>query len=294
MDRLHQYFGGHLMPEYLLISELDPVVLNRSYSLAEESPLTAGTISYFVVLDGQLDVTIDKKVIKCGKNDNNFIQVSPFNLIYKAKAGNDFKGYFLSMTKKFMDENMKGKRLFPPEVMQDFQLNPAITFPLSVIGQLAEILKELNVKITDSAHIFRDEMVCFKALEFIFDFASVLIKDKQQFPETIFSRPDILFKDFLRLVINNCRNHREVSYYAEQLCITPQYLNKIVQGKLGKPSSNLIADFLITEAVLLLQQPDLNIREISEMLNFSDQSAFGKFFKKNTGKSPVDYKRSLS
>lgn len=294
MDRLHKYFGGHVLSEYLLISELDPAILNESYLSAKGSPMTAGTISYFIVLDGQLEVTIDKKVVVCGKETNNFIQVSPFNLLYKAKTCNDFRGYLLSITKKFMDENLKGKRLFPPEIMQDFQLNPAITFPLPIIHQLAGILKELKYKITDSAHLFRDEMVCFKTLEFIFEFAAVLIKDKQHSPEVVFSRPDLIFKNFLRLVIKNCRNHREVSYYAEQLCITPQYLNKIVQGKVGKSASGLIADFLITEAVVLLQQPDLNIREISETLNFSDQSAFGKFFKKNTGKSPIDYKKSLN
>jgi len=44
------------------------------------------------------------------------------------------------------------------------------------------------------------------------------------------------------------------------------------------------------EAKLLLETPRLTISQIAENLNFSDQSFFGKFFKKQVGLSPSSYR----
>jgi AraC-like DNA-binding protein len=43
----------------------------------------------------------------------------------------------------------------------------------------------------------------------------------------------------------------------------------------------------------LLREPELSIQEIAEKLSFSDQSSFGKFFKKHTGISPLKYRQTL-
>jgi AraC-like DNA-binding protein len=44
---------------------------------------------------------------------------------------------------------------------------------------------------------------------------------------------------------------------------------------------------------MLLQHPDYSVQQVSLMLNFPDQSAFGKFFKKETGLSPTAYRKGM-
>ena len=58
-----------------------------------------------------------------------------------------------------------------------------------------------------------------------------------------------------------------------------------------KSAAKWIINAVITEAKILLREPDKTINQIAIELNFPDQSTFGKFFKRNTGLSPLEYKK---
>ena len=48
-----------------------------------------------------------------------------------------------------------------------------------------------------------------------------------------------------------------------------------------------------TEAKPLLKHSDMMICEISERLNFPEPTAFNRYFKKQTGVTPLAYRNSL-
>ena len=58
----------------------------------------------------------------------------------------------------------------------------------------------------------------------------------------------------------------------------------------GKTATQWISDALIRESEILLRNPEFTIQQISDQLNFSDQSAFGKFFKKHKKMSPLSFR----
>ncbi|MGE8425471.1 MAG: helix-turn-helix domain-containing protein, partial [Sphingobacterium siyangense] len=60
----------------------------------------------------------------------------------------------------------------------------------------------------------------------------------------------------------------------------------------GKSAIELIQNVLVEEAKSLLCQ-GLSIGEIAMKLHFSDQSFFGKFFKRNVGISPKEFRQNL-
>jgi AraC family transcriptional regulator, transcriptional activator of pobA len=60
----------------------------------------------------------------------------------------------------------------------------------------------------------------------------------------------------------------------------------------GKTAGEIINDFVLLEAKMLLDNPSLSIAEIADELQFSDQSFFGKYFKRLTGMSPKEYRQS--
>jgi AraC family transcriptional activator of pobA len=95
---------------------------------------------------------------------------------------------------------------------------------------------------------------------------------------------EILAKEFLR--------ERSVGYYADSLNVTRKYLSEVIKKNSGKTASDWIDDFIVLEAKVLLQNKTLTINQISEMLNFSSQSVFGKFFKNSAGFSPLEYRKN--
>ena len=65
----------------------------------------------------------------------------------------------------------------------------------------------------------------------------------------------------------------------------------MVKGLTGKSAGAWIDDYVILEAKALLKSTTLTILQVSEALNFANQSFFGKYFKQHTGVSPTQYRR---
>lgn len=101
---------------------------------------------------------------------------------------------------------------------------------------------------------------------------------------------DILWK-FLTLLKQYHKEERTVNFYADKMCISPKHLSSVIKQMSHKTAHELIADFVTMTAKRLLKTTTMSIQEISDELNFANQSFFGKFFKQNTGQSPSAYRR---
>lgn len=107
------------------------------------------------------------------------------------------------------------------------------------------------------------------------------------------NRTTDIYEQFMSLLRKNFRQESGIQYYADAICITPKYLSNVIKQASGKYASEWIDFYRITEAKTLVENTNLNFSQIAEKLNFSDISAFGKFFKRMTGESPRSYKSNL-
>lgn len=79
----------------------------------------------------------------------------------------------------------------------------------------------------------------------------------------------------------------------KQLGISSNALNASLKKRYGKTARNIIDDLLLAEAQVALRNPEYSVQNVSDLLFFSDQSSFGKFFKRCCGVSPVLFRRRL-
>ena len=104
------------------------------------------------------------------------------------------------------------------------------------------------------------------------------------------SRPDELFRLFRKLLAEHYRHEHTIAFYADRLHVSRPYLSRIIRQVSGKTVNIYIMEALLSEAKRLLTFTDLAIKGIAESLGFADQSSFGKFFKKGTGMSPLNFR----
>jgi AraC family transcriptional activator of pobA len=104
------------------------------------------------------------------------------------------------------------------------------------------------------------------------------------------SRREKITHEFRKMVAENFPEHKEVTYYADHLNITPKYLSEVLQVELGKSAKNFIDEFVIMEAKSLLKQTTMSIQEICHWLGFEDASHFTKSFKKLVKNTPSEYR----
>lgn len=95
---------------------------------------------------------------------------------------------------------------------------------------------------------------------------------------------------FIRAVEAEYTQRHDVEYYADKLCITPNYLNKVVRQSLGMTAKLYIHKKLFEEAERLLVYTTLTVTEIAERLHFDSPSYFVRFFRKQTGITPLKYR----
>ena len=106
------------------------------------------------------------------------------------------------------------------------------------------------------------------------------------------NRSKVIFDKFMRLVMEYHTQYRNVGFYADQLCLTPKYLSKLIKNATGRSAPEWIDSYVILEAKNLLKYSGTTIKEIVFKLNFPNQSVFYKFFKAHTGMTPTEYRNS--
>ena len=102
-----------------------------------------------------------------------------------------------------------------------------------------------------------------------------------------------LFDKFIDLIHHNCSTQREVSFYADKLCISNKYLTDICHNVVGVSAKKIIDSFSILEIKVLLHNTQLSMQDIANQMGFPDQSYMGRFFKRCEGISPSTFRKQV-
>ena len=100
-------------------------------------------------------------------------------------------------------------------------------------------------------------------------------------------------EELFRLFIEQLNTHRgkhDLSFYAERMNISPQYLSRLVFEASGTVASDWINRAVTLQAKLLLRSSGHTIEQIAEELNFSTTPYFCRFFKREVGITPTKYR----
>ena len=104
------------------------------------------------------------------------------------------------------------------------------------------------------------------------------------------TRQDKIFHQFLRLVNLYGLRERKIEFYADKLCVTPNHLGAVIKKASGLTVMQWLNRHAIQKAKVLLRYSDLPIWEVAEHMNFANPSFFSKFFKREIGMTPAEYR----
>lgn len=99
------------------------------------------------------------------------------------------------------------------------------------------------------------------------------------------------FKRFVQLLWTSGGKQRSVTYFANQMCISPKYLSVIVRETSGKTPLQIINSYTANMIAQRLRNTRMSIKEIAHELNFDDESFFGRFVKKHLGYPPGEFRK---
>jgi AraC family transcriptional activator of pobA len=231
------------------------------------------------ITKGSVKQQIDNETKLITENDILFIKQGHITAI--KEIDKDITGHFV-----LFEENILNHILSKQELIQIFASNAVIKLPKEISVWLNSLFCLLDQE-------FRNENsnleICYSLMQ---AGLQKIISSNKDLGKTINRGSEITFT-FKELVYKHHAHNKTVSFYAEKLNVSINYLNRSIKQTTGIAPKEWINNISILQSQILLQDLTKDISEIAFELNYEDPSYFGRLFKKITGTTPSQYRNSL-
>lgn len=211
------------------------------------------------------------------------------SILFITGCTNDFHLYILAFSRKM---GFQAMRKFDPLFFRHMRNNPIYRHKTSLTYSntlsYMNIISDLQM---DGNNRFNVIIVTNLLRSLMLTIYDKILRYESVDDDIVRGRKKVLFDQFIALINENGQMHRDVSWYADSLCITPRYLCSVVREVSDENPKSIIDRHIVSEIKLLLTFSDMSIQQIADRLNFPDQSYLGRFFRKATGQSPLEYRK---
>ena len=223
--------------------------------------------------------------------ENTQVVLLPGTIIRINGCSSDFTASFFGFPKEmFMEACMR----FEPIFFRFIKEQPCYVLPQENTGAINGLIRATTAIYNDRENRFRNQIAKNHLQSFMLDIYDKCYRYFGKHKIEGGTRQDEIFKSFVSLVHEHCASQREVSFYADKLCISTKYLTGICKAVTGDSAKKIIDEFAILEIKVLLQSTELTVQEIADRLVFPDQSYLGRYFKRHEGMSPKEYQSKYS
>ncbi len=233
----------------------------------------------------QYSVNTEEYMVRAG----DAIIISEGTIADSYMVSRDLKGVGLMMSSNFFRDTVQSVH----DLSQLFlyaRTHPVFSLSPKEAEVLVNYYNTIKSKVDETEHHFRNALVKSIIMAMIYDISNVLYR-LQQVIDKRQTRAESIFTSFIADVEKNFRSERRVSWYAAQQHITPKYLSETVKQVSRRTPNEWIDNYVVLELRVLLKNSTMSIKEITQHLNFPNQSFLGKYFKEHVGKSPSEYRK---
>lgn len=277
---------GCIVQDSIIDNIEDQVVLieDPNYKAVGTYPVKLDAVIAIICRSGTLRGSLD--LLKFEISGPGLFIVMPGRVLICDYFSDDFSGLSIVLSGRFWDG-------FPIDISSEFPISrkilarPGIALKQGEYEILVEFFRLLQKTIRNTGNPNRSTAVRHLVIAFFHGFGYQFHLAGSN-PRT--SSRDQLVEQFLYHVRENFRQHRDMEFYAERLCLSPNHLSRTIKKLSGKTGSDWISDHVILEAKALLKSTNKTVQQISDELFFPSASFFGKYFKRRTGLSPHAYR----
>ena len=219
--------------------------------------------------------------------ENMICAIFPGTIVLCTEASDDLLFFSLFFTVDFLAEVPQAKGVSFAEKLKQYPVQQISSKDTADFSSYFLLIERQNL---NRNLIFAEKAVKGLISSLYSEIASLYLQQtlKVDAPS---SRQNEILNQFFPLLREYSFVRREVSFYADKMCLTPKYLSTRIKKITGKSVFEWINTSIIIKSKILLKANDRSIAQISEELNFPNPSFFSRFFKTHTGLTPNEYRK---
>jgi AraC-like DNA-binding protein len=264
-------------PETFFIASLD----KWNPDFIPPPPWEKNRVELLFVTSGYLIRECNRNSIRVNRNDFHLSLSASQSAI--SELSPDIEGYYCRFDSSFhLKEDLDNELELISSFLYQYPLRLNKKVFLRLSANFDTIFHLYNERETDYPLIQAYLLVC------IYEIRKLMRESSLDFyPAKAF----FVAKQYYDLLNIHIERKQDVTFYADELKITPNHLNKSVKSVTGKTAIQLLNEMRLAEACSRLKHTDETISEIAYKLGFGDQSYFTRFFKKATQIAPAEFRK---
>ena len=274
--------NGYVKDEIIYVRDIDASKLTH-YDI----PLRLEAMTFIYCTQGSILFYLNAQQFEIKANDL-FIYI-PNNILKAVESSADMRCNILIASLEFM----KNTSLATPNMPVYLYLRdtPILSLTeeekesLGILSQIDKLIKEDEQNATIMKRLLLG-IFTYKLQNIVLS----RIPEPTPHSPAIHNRQGELLHKFMELLAQYHKEQRSITFYANELFVTPKYFSTVIKKVSGRSPVDWINDSVIREAKAMLRFSTMSVQEIAYALNFSSQTFFGKYFKRLTGITPGEFR----
>jgi len=210
------------------------------------------------------------------------------NRVHKYCDFEHVKGYLIMFTEGFMCEFLSNQSTHVKDLFKQSHLEPhikATDLYCATIKSLFDVISNM--------YMHSNEVISEKVLASTFKTLLQIIMNSKSADYTNQAQKNELFVQFTELVDKHIEVEKSVEGYAKMMHVSEKTVNQVTRNAIDVSAKQYIIKQLVQKIRLKLSFEQSSINKISDDLGFSEASNMTRFFKKNTGISPKEFRNEI-
>ncbi len=243
---------------------------------------------FFLCEKGSVIVLLNNRIYNLHRNSIGIIP--PFSSLRIIKMSDDLEGWIAKIDREDLTDAVLG---LPEGRKMEIQNEPCRyigEIQRRRISDIKRIIEDRSSAADETGYFMINNIIRSLKKAFCYEITQSFVSGKE-YEETKSDRTSRIFYAFLESVKQKFASEKNISYYAAEQNLSPAYFSAIIKDFSGQPAKFWIENMTYFSAVNYLRNPSFSISKIAWILNFPDQSSFGKYFKKISGHSPAGFRK---
>lgn len=268
---------------------------NDMFAVSQETKKMAQT-GMFICIQGEVEIEIDEKNYILQKN--SILIYYPYSILKVIRRSQDLEGTIIAIDIESVLPIIT--KLTEVDSLLDIRQNPTTVLSDEFMTWMREYIllyeKHMELAKTFAENEYRklwqlNHLQLENVKTNLVLLITMAFTKKGAEVKYSVNRKDEITRKFLIDLRSFSNEQHEVKFYADRQFISMRYFSFVVKERTGKTPSQWIAAYLLNNAKDFLRNTNMSVKEISEKLNFPNQSYFGKWFKTHLGLGPMEFKK---